>query len=448
MSGINKEKEKIAFMEELTKALYSAFKNLMVFSLDHPLVQETLERFNQKVQDWFGANEELIIGCVGKDVIIENVMVDQIFPPISYLHGRFKELKIEKVTLCKGLKKEEIGRFLDLLAENGEIEDFEHIRIGALEEEGTVSFVTAKRFYKGIIDRLKVAFSEAASQGTLPTEQLQRIICEIIPRMQSDSSPFLAMVNLRTHDDYTFTHATNVAVLTMAMAQRLGIADSEIHELVLGSLFHDIGKLMIPREVLNKLGGLTAQEMELIQRHPLDGARFLLSVPNISEIGLIVTFEHHMKLDGSGYPKLGGGNRPHLYAQMVAIADIYDALRTDRPYREALSPEKTASIMMKMAEREISPHLTRHFFHVMGIYPLASMVRLDTGEIGIVKRQNPSEPLRPLVRIMFDKKGSPISSPWSIDLGEKGRGRDQFARVIKESLGISSAELFQCSENS
>jgi putative nucleotidyltransferase with HDIG domain len=255
------------------------------------------------------------------------------------------------------------------------------------------------------------------------------------------------MVNLRTHDDYTFTHATNVAVLTLGMAQSLGIADSEIHDLVLGGLFHDIGKLMVPRDVLNKPGRLTAEDMELIQRHPVDGARFLLSLPNISETAVIVTFEHHMKLDGGGYPKLGGVDKPHLYAQILAVADIHDALRTDRPYREALSPEKAASIMMKMAEGELNPDLTRRFFHLMGIYPPGTMVRLDTGEIGVVKRGNPSEPMRPLVKIVYDNRGSPVTSPSVISLGEEGEEKGRSARVIKESLGVSSAELFQYAED-
>lgn len=447
MSEVYKGKDKIAFMEDLTKVLYSNFKNLMIFSSDHPVVRETLEHLDQKLQEWFRQSQELVIGCVGKNLIIEDVMVDQIFPPISQLYGRFKEAKIAKVILSKGLDKEEIGRFLDLLAEKGEIEDFEHIRIEELGEEGKVGFGTAKRLYKGVIERLKVAFSEATSQGNLPAEQLRQVIGEIIPKMQSDLAPFLAMVNLRTHDDYTFTHATNVAVLTLAMAQSLGIADSEIHELVLGGLFHDIGKLMVPRDVLNKPGRLTVEDMEFIQRHPLDGARFLLSLPNISEIAVIVTFEHHMKLDGGGYPKLGGVKSPHLYAQILAIADIHDALRTDRPYREALSPEKAASIIMKMAERELNPDLTRHFFHLMGIYPPGTMVRLDSGEIGVVNRQNPSEPLRPLVKIIYNKDGSPVGPSSVINLGKEGEGRGKFVRTIKKSLGTSSAELFQYAED-
>jgi putative nucleotidyltransferase with HDIG domain len=156
------------------------------------------------------------------------------------------------------------------------------------------------------------------------------------------------LASLKSHDEYTFVHTINVALLSTALAEEVGMRGDTLLDLTVAAVLHDIGKRMIPKSVLNKEGKLTDDEWKIVQRHPVDGARLLFDAPDIPPIAPIVAYEHHMYPDG-GYPRVAGGWKMHLASRIVQVADVFDALRTDRPYRAGMSPQDAIDILQKDA---------------------------------------------------------------------------------------------------
>src|SRR5262249_33617766 len=210
---------------------------------------------------------------------------------------------------------------------------------------------------------------------------------------------------LKEYDDYTFTHMVNVAILTMGQARGLGIEGALLREFGLAALMHDIGKVRTPAEILNKPDKLSDAEFAIMRRHTVDGAEMLRRTPEITALAPVVAFEHHLRLDGSGYP--AGVTRPslNLCTMLCGIADVYDAMRSQRRYQGAFPTERILEVLKHNDGLQFDQHLVRRFVQLVGIYPVGNLVRLDTGEVAVVIKTNAPDPHRPQVRVLFDRFG-------------------------------------------
>jgi len=171
---------------------------------------------------------------------------------------------------------------------------------------------------------------------------------------------------VKTHSEHTYTHAINVSILAMALAESLGLKEESVQAIGIAALLHDVGKLLIPKEILHKPGALSAEEFGKIMQHPLYGAAYLARVEGLTPLAVLVALEHHRKYDTSGYPVLrGGGRRQHAASQIIAIADFYDALRSHRPYRRSLNTSEVLGIMQKESGSGFNPGLLQRFTLLM-----------------------------------------------------------------------------------
>ena len=161
------------------------------------------------------------------------------------------------------------------------------------------------------------------------------------------ADPFLALAPLRAMDEYTFTHSTNVCILNLAQATALGIEGQLLNDIGVSAMLHDIGKLFVPEEVINKKGQLDDREWELMRQHPMRGAQYLLDTPGVPRLSVVTAFEHHMKYDGSGYPAVAKDWQQNLCSQMTAISDVFDAMRTERSYKVAMDVDKITPIFQR-----------------------------------------------------------------------------------------------------
>jgi putative nucleotidyltransferase with HDIG domain len=175
------------------------------------------------------------------------------------------------------------------------------------------------------------------------------------------SGSLVTLATLKAHDDYTVTHITNVALLAMALGEAVDLSPAAVTDLGMAALLHDIGKLRVPAEILNAPGRLTDEQAAIIKRHPEDGARILLATPGVSELAVAVAYEHHVQYDGGGYPAVRPGWRLNLASAITTIADVYDALRSDRPYRKGLPPAEVHAIMSREAGTVFAPGLLQAF---------------------------------------------------------------------------------------
>jgi HD-GYP domain-containing protein (c-di-GMP phosphodiesterase class II) len=187
------------------------------------------------------------------------------------------------------------------------------------------------------------------------------VVTSIIQSFKNEVCSLLAFAPLREIDEYTFTHSTNVCILNIAQAKAMGIDGQLLHDIGVAAMLHDVGKLFIPEEVLNKPGRLSEQEWRMIQEHPRRGAQYLLDAPGVPRLAVVTAYEHHMKYNRSGYPRPPESWRQNLCSQMTTVSDYFDAMRTKRAYRDALSWEVISETMLKLAGTELHPVLTKNF---------------------------------------------------------------------------------------
>jgi HD-GYP domain-containing protein (c-di-GMP phosphodiesterase class II) len=228
----------------------------------------------------------------------------------------------------------------------------------------------------------------------------------MIDTLVEEEFSLLGLSAMHNFDAYTFQHSVHVAVLSMAVGQRLGLPRAELSQLGVAAMFHDMGKTRIPKRVLWKPGRFDANEWKMMHRHPLSGARELLQYGGMSDLAIrvmLVSAEHHLRFDGSGYPKLGDDWQQGLFSRIVTLCDCFDAMTASRIYMERpFTPDSVIRYMMENSGRMFDPDLLRVFVGLTGLYPVGSMVRLESGELGVVLEPaaNPRQVDRPRIRVL------------------------------------------------
>jgi HD-GYP domain-containing protein (c-di-GMP phosphodiesterase class II) len=252
-----------------------------------------------------------------------------------------------------------------------------------------------------------------------------------------DEPMLLGMTTIKDYDEYTYYHSVNVSILAIALGHRLGISKKSLAQLGLSALLHDLGKIEVPKEILNKSVEFTEDDWKVIMKHPAWGALGVLKIKGVDEMSMsafISAFEHHLNYDLSGYPKLRHKMTPSFFSKIIAIADQYDAMTSSRVYsRVPIPPDKTLSIMVDRGGTQLDPHLLKVFINMVGIYPLGSLVMLDTKELAIVyeSNTNPDFGDRPRVIILVDGKGE--RTKFIVDLMEKDE-QGNFKRNVVKTL--------------
>ena len=239
----------------------------------------------------------------------------------------------------------------------------------------------------------------------------------------------MALTALKKYDNYTFTHMVNVSALAMAQARALNIEGPLLREFGFAALMHDIGKVETPQEVLNNPGKLSKEEFEIMQRHVVDGAHILRRTPEMPALAPIVAFEHHLRQDLSGYPANIGHRNLNLCTQIVSIADVYDALRSNRVYREGMASDRIKSIMAKKDDPAFNKRLLRRFINLIGMYPVGSLVRLNT-----------EDPVRPQVKIVRDRDGAELEESMLVNTWEPD-GRGDFTWAVVEAVDPEAVDI-------
>jgi putative nucleotidyltransferase with HDIG domain len=272
---------------------------------------------------------------------------------------------------------------------------------------------------------------EAAKAGEQPDPGTARKMIDGLARLVTqDRTSLMALTALKKYDNYTFTHMVNVSALAMAQARSLNLDGALLREFGFAALMHDIGKVHTPLEVLNKPGKLTKEEFDIMKRHVVDGAHILRRTPEMPALAPIVAFEHHLKQDLSGYPENIGSRRLNLCTMIVSIADVFDALRSNRPYREGLATVRIRSIMGEQGNPAFNQVLLKRFVNLMGLFPIGTLVRLNTEEIAVITLEHPTDPFRPQVKILTDRSGAMLEQPLLANTWDRDdRGEHPYAVV-------------------
>jgi HD-GYP domain-containing protein (c-di-GMP phosphodiesterase class II) len=427
----------------------------------HQFIQESLQAINT----FIGRERSLSLKIAKDDIFINGHRLRysvEGFTSFKYLRSQWKKRLIGEVLFKEPIDERSLREFIYILmsleegcGENAVLfterlmeSHISSIEVNPLEviegEEDAIalrredSYKVAKKVFFETIGAVKEVITQIKGKQQADVRKLKRLVRKAVYLIMEDESILLGMATIKNYDEYTFNHSVNVSIYSLAIGRRLGFSKKTLTELGITAMLHDIGKSKIPREILNKPAKLNENEWNLMRNHPLAGVEIILNLKQLGEINpkmVIGIFDHHLKNDLSGYPKLFRKKRVSLFGRIIQIADSYDAMITPRVYKKIpYTPEHALAIMVREKEVHFDPILLKMFIGLVGIYPIGSLVLIDTHEIGIVYKTNP-EPQwmdRPqLILVGRDEKGE--AKKELVDLAKANKG-GFFERSITKTL--------------
>ncbi|MEW6335147.1 MAG: HD domain-containing phosphohydrolase [Thermodesulfobacteriota bacterium] len=355
----------------------AAVQNAAVYPEDHPVVLNAIGQFHHLIDELFVRKKEITLLLIGDGFMIDKRPLPLAGASETALLQIFRDNAIERVSWMKGLSLAELDAFIRHLsmATLPQMRPARSIRFGKLEiREGShgdgddddspsaENEAVHQLEPLSAEERLRSIFGDALEGKRINMADSDEIVRHFMENLRRESNPLRLLAETKSNDEYTFTHASNVGILTLYLAEHLGFKGADLHHMGVAAILHDTGKVNTPEAILAKPGSLTPDERQVMEAHALQGAVRLMEQANIPDLAALAAFEHHMKYDGSGYPRVRGGWAQHIASQIIAIADVYDALRTIRPYRqESLPHDRIAQIFRNGSGTEFNPDLVARF---------------------------------------------------------------------------------------
>lgn len=463
MSNPNKGNEDLSFLGYQAAALKvknflslfnSAYKSYIFYGLSHPSFQHSAKSFyNFLKNNLTQTNKDFVVNFYRGEVIFEETVFADESSTFSSFISELEEKDIGSITFLKDLNLEEVIKFIEIsalsfeeLSEKSAAQRLEENKVANVrvtvvkplttdedKKEGEDISSVAFEAYRLALDAVEEFFFEVGKNKTPPVAKAKRAIQTMVDCVLEDRYALLGLVALKNFDRYTYHHSVNTSVLSLSIGSLLPLDRISLSVLGLSALLHDTGKVKLPKELISKTTPLTASEWKLMEFHPVYGAEILSGVKGLSRLAMIVAFEHHLGYSLNGYPPVSKLKETHFFSRIVEIADVFDAATSDRPYKKPLTPAEVIQFIIESSEKNFDPVLVKIFVQLTGVYPVGSLVKLDTGEVGVVTEQNPSDVLRPKVKIFIGSEGARLPEQFETDLTVKDH-KGNYLRTIISSL--------------
>lgn len=423
---------RIAEAEDLVRRFSGGLKAVQLYSADHPIVTRATAQLAEHVWKLLTDRDDVALGVIDRQVVVDDIAVSG-SPGAAETAERFRLAGIERMIVERGVTVDEIVAFLRRIAAYHPGRDAQtaealdalgsaHIHVGLIrlqhQMDGAFGVGTAdmRASYQDAVAGAERLWEQSRAEGSPDPSAAQAVVEGLASAVGQNRRAMMALTAMNRYDNYTFTHMVNVSVLTMAQARSLGFEGPVLRHFGLAGLMHDIGKIKVPGEILGKPERLTAEEFAIMKRHPSDGAEMLRRHLELPPLVAIVAFEHHLRTDGKGYPAVA--NRPslNLATQLCAIADVYDAMRSQRQYQQAFPTDRILAVLSQQDAARFDQRLVRRFSQLMGIYPVGNLVRLDTGALAVVLQVHAPDPARPVVRVVTEPDGRKLQAPVDLAL--------------------------------
>ena len=284
----------------------------------------------------------------------------------------------------------------------------------ALQDE----LVRARKIHAKAAQAVVSMFGEARMGNAIKVEQVVTLVEEINQSIARNSDALLSLARLKNADNYTYLHSVAVCALMIALGRQLGLEGALLNEIGMAGLLHDVGKMFIQGDILNKPGRLTDDEFVIIKGHPQKGWEMLKSCPDVSEMALDVCLHHHENVTGTGYPDRISGEALTLYARMCAVCDVYDAITSDRCYKKGWAPGEAIRKMTEWKDGRFDETVFSAFVKTVGIYPAGTLVKLKSGRLGVVMEQTEKSLLTPVIKVFFSTRSNLRIQPELVDLSK------------------------------
>jgi len=425
---------------ELLTRLYAVRRTCRFYPMDHPAATDAVTSLKESIDRYHSEGVDVPLTFFEGELLLGETLLPEESILFDQLIREMTAIGVGSLTFTRGLDISELMRGATLLAADYyEVQsaggmarmhaqaDLPHIDIsdvqvfeteelsGLTEEDGRAS-------YDGALDLLREIDSLIRRNKAVSSGQIKLAARSLVDNVLANRFAMIELTGLKNHDEYTFYHSANVAILSLALGSQISKDYRFLSTLGIGALLHDIGKMTVDLDILNKPGALAPDEWAKIKMHPVYGAEQAALIPGLDKASIVLILEHHMRFDGAGYPTRQPIRTQHLASRIVAIADAYDAMTSRRSYSAARVQDEAMSLLVQSAGTALDPVLTRVFVSMMGVYPPRSVVRLDDGRTGVVMRPSENDPLKPVVKVIAAADGSMLE-PYRIDLStEEGVG--------------------------
>jgi len=362
--------------------LNAAVTNSGLYSVAHPQVEQYVQGAFDAITGLLAARPVITLMVIGGDLVANNQPLKAGSTSGVYLDNFVRLLRkktVERLTFVVGLTRDELQGFIAELAAGPDapVRSRTFVKIGKVEVRVHASGPKQQAAPRSDVpvdlleelnaltiaqlDELKDLYHKIKSHRRINVRGVEDVVKGFIRCFRQEANPLAILASLKSSNEYTFTHVANVGILTMSQAESMGFTGEHLHQIGVASLLHDVGKLFIPEEIMNKPGALTQEERKIMETHTVKGARYLTGLEGIPKLAVLAALEHHLKFDGTGYPTIRGGWRPNIASQIIAVSDVFDAMRSRRAYQEPQPIEKIESVLKKGSGTSFNPLLVDHF---------------------------------------------------------------------------------------
>jgi HD-GYP domain-containing protein (c-di-GMP phosphodiesterase class II) len=458
-------------------SFYTGLRSLKLYPVENDQVQRALDEVTEHARALLQVEDELEVRISSEFIFVNQTRLRldlDNFASFSHVLTTLRQAGVGILRVEEGVDRREWQVFISLLlsfaareADPNKLYELQrkliqggvaHVAIEPpqeadeeFEDEEQAKEV-AKRTYERSVAVTKEVVSSIRMGRSASVKKVKRAVQGIVDQVLKNEVSIMGLTTIRDYDEYTFTHSVNVCIFSVSIGRRLGLSKLQLYDLGLAALFHDVGKSRVPLEVLNKSGSFTDDDWRIMQSHPWLGVLTLFGLRGYGEIpyrSMIAAYEHHMKIDLTGYPKSLRPRRLSVFSKIIACADAFDAATSRRVYKTApIQPDEVLKEMWENPRRGQDPVIVKAFINLVGVYPVGTCVILDTYEIGLVHAANPdaSQLHRPMVRIVGTPEGTILRPGHLVDLAETNADGGFKRTVIKVTdpakYGVNPSDYF------
>jgi HD-GYP domain-containing protein (c-di-GMP phosphodiesterase class II) len=421
--------------KDVLQRLQALRRAVRFYPMEHPTVRENIALLERTLRAYHDEGVELQLAFFEGEVFLG----DQLLAEESVIYDQFvvemQAIGVGSLVIRPGIDQAELARAATILgvdekeakAGGGVLRmareaNLPHIQIGlvlAADQELTgTDEERALQAFTQAIELIEDADDSIRRDGTVSPGRVRGAVRSLIDGVLTNRHSMLQLTGLKNYDEYTFYHSVNVSILSLALGSVISRDEDFLSALGTAALLHDIGKLSVGLDIINKTGQLSAEEWEAMQSHPVAGAQMLTVMAGLDRSAIVPVLEHHMRYDGTGYPSRSAGRGQNLLSRIIAVADAYDAMTSRRSYSAARLQDQAMSQLAQGAGTALDPILVRLFVNMMGMFPPRTVVRLSNGEVAIVVSPTDGDPFNPTVRVVAAADGE-LLQPFDILLAER-----------------------------
>jgi len=446
------------FKRELVNGFFVLFRTAELYAANHPSYQKQAEHFFATITGLLEAEGNVLLETLDGHLFVNDARLKfdfEGFAASKFVVGLLASHNLGGFSFEPGISREELDRFvmlfkkppeeLDGLPDLFTQEQIKHIvpkqkaekedpkKIEKLEG----SRAAARKTFATAVSLVETTMAAARTGKGANLNAAKRVVQDLVDQIMADEAALMELAALKHYDNYTYAHSVNVAVLSISLGARLGLDKKSLALLGFGALFHDIGKVKLPADLINKPSEYNEEDWKQMRRHPVLGAKTVIFTRGTDEYtgrASEIAFLHHVNQDKTGYPVLTEKRVPGIFPMIVKICDTFNALSSGRIYfSKPFSPDEVIQKIIAGMGNQYDPLLLKIFVSTVGVFPIGSLVLLDTGEVGIVYKTNPENIYRPKVRVIAGPSGQ-TSDFQVVDLAERDQNSGQFVRNIKRLL--------------